>query len=198
MVKLIAVVGNTGVGKTTFVQRFCEHTGFPSGLEGHEERPFQELFTLDRQKYGFPNQIDFMVLRAEQEIEIRNSDIIGVQDGGLDEDFFLFTRLFYQKGYLTGREFALCERTYHLLREVLPPPDLFVWLRAPIEVIAERYEKRDRRLGIAKIEDLAAMEILLEEWLGVIPSTSLITIDTESEDRRFSNSIQMVLDRIHS
>lgn len=198
MGKLIAVVGNTGVGKTTFVQQLCAFPEFRSGLEEHEERPFFEFFSSDKHRYALPNQIDYLLLRAEQEIEIRNSDIIGVQDGGLDEDFFLFTRLFYQKGYLTDGEYTLCERIYNILREFLPPPDLFVWLRAPLHVVARRYKQRDRRLDIAKIEDMAAMEILLEDWLSKVATNSLVTINTENKDNRYSKSIQMVLERINS
>lgn len=198
MGKLIAVVGNTGVGKTTFVHQLCAFPEFTSGLEQHEERPFYLMFSSDKQRFALPNQIDYLLLRAEQEIEIRNSDFIGVQDGGLDEDFFLFTRLFYQKGYLTKIEHNLCERTYNILRHILPPPDLFVWLRAPIEVVAKRYKQRDRSLDIAKIDDMAAMEILLEDWLSKVDPISLVTINTEGEERSYSKSIQVVLDRIHS
>jgi len=134
-----------------------------------------------------------MLYRAEQEIKIRSSESAGVQDGGLDEDFFVFSRLFYQKGYLTKDEFDLCERTYYLLRELLAPPNLIVWLKAPLDVIAGRFTQRDRRLGIAEIEDMGVMEILLGEWLNKLPSSSLITIDAGSEERSYSKSIENLL-----
>lgn len=196
--KLIAVVGNTGVGKTTFVRNLCRAVEFTTGLEQHEERPFQDLFSLDHKRYALANQIDYMLLRAEQEIEIRTGKITGVQDGGLDQDFFVFTRLFFRKGYLTDNEYALCERFYLVLRESLPSPELMVWMRAPLDKIAERYNRRDRRLGIAMIEDMENMEDLLEDWLGENGTSPLFVIDSEADDRRYAKAIPKVIDLIQS
>ena len=195
MGQLITVVGNSGVGKTTFVQQLCLKTGFVQAMEQHYRRPFQKLFSLDHESYAFANQIDYLLFRAEQELEIRNCEKTGVQDGGLDEDFFLFTRLFYQNGFLTDREFGICERTYKILRELLQPPDLIVWLEAPLSVLAERIKIRDRGLGIVEIEDLKAMEVLLEDWLGEIDSAPVISIDTVKEGREYSKGIQLVLEQ---
>jgi deoxyadenosine/deoxycytidine kinase len=194
--KLITVIGNSGVGKTTFVQNLCTNSGFIFAKEQHERRPFQELFSLDHQRYALANQIDYLLFRAEQETEIRKGGVTGVQDGGLDEDFHVFTRLFLQKGFLAESEYDICERTYRFLREVLPPPNLIVWLHAPLSVIAERYAQRDRRLGIAKIEDLKAIEVLLDQWLGDNDLIPVVSIDTASEDRGYSKSIMMVMDEI--
>lgn len=195
MGQLITVVGNSGVGKTTFVRQLCLNSGFVQAMEQHYERPFQKLFSLDHESYAFANQIDFLLFRAEQELEIRNCEKTGVQDGGLDEDFFLFTRLFFQKGFLTDREFGICERTYKILRELLQPPDLVIWLEAPLSVLAERIKIRDRGLGIVEIEDLKAMEVLLEDWLGEIDSAPVISIDTVKEGREYSKGIQLVLEQ---
>jgi deoxyadenosine/deoxycytidine kinase len=196
--KLIAVVGNTGIGKTIFVRHLCKAAKFSAWLEQNEERPFQERFSLDNQKYALANQIDFLIFRAEQEISIRNGGITGVQDGGLDQDFFVFTRLFYRKGYLTKDEYALCESTYAVIREMLPPPDLIIWLRAPLEVITERYNRRGRGLSIAGIEDMEIMEALLEDWLGGNGKSPLFVIDSEAENRKYAKVIPKVIDLIQS
>jgi deoxyadenosine/deoxycytidine kinase len=194
--KLITVVGNSGVGKTTFVQELCLQTDFVHAVEQHAKRPFQELFSSDHQRYALANQIDYLLYRAEQEIEIRKGEMIGVQDGGLDLDFYMFTRLFHQKGFLTEGEYGICERIYSLLREVLVPPDLVIWLQAPLSVIAERYTRRHRKLGIAKSEDLEAMEVLLNQWLDENCIFPVISIDTTSGDRGYANSIMIVMDEI--
>ena len=198
MAQLITIVGNSGVGKTTFTQQLCQHAPFVTGLEQHAERPFQKLFSFDLEKYALHNQIDYLLLRAEQELAIRKSDSIGVVDGGLDQDFYVFTRGFCNKGYLTESEYQLCERTYKFFREVLPPPDLIVWLTAPLEVIAERYARRKRDLEIARLEDLRDMEVLLEEWLGGVVSSPVLTIDASADDASYSKSISQAMNRLQS
>ena len=67
MGKLIAVVGNSGVGKTTLVRALCQRGSFVAGLEQHPERPFQHLFSQNNQRWGLANQVDYLLYRAEQE-----------------------------------------------------------------------------------------------------------------------------------
>lgn len=198
MGKLISVVGNTGVGKTTFVNQICELAPITRCLEQLGERPFQELFMSQYQRYALANQIDFLIFRSEQELEIRRSERTGIGDGGLDQDFNVFTRLFWQQGYLNRNEFDLCERTYLHLRRFQPAPDLIVWLKAPRKVIAERFKFRDRRLGIASLEDLEAIEVLLEEWLSDYQLSPVIDIDTTADDRSYSKSIEKILNYLQT
>lgn len=186
MGKLISVVGNSGVGKTTFVQNLCQGTNYLVCLEKNEERPFQELFMHDLKKYAFINQIDFLLYRAQQEIDIRKGESPGIQDGGLDQDYFVFTKLFYHNGYLSEEEYKICKRAYLVLRENLPMPNLFIWLKAPVELIAERYHRRGRRLDIAQVQDLEVIEGLMDNWLSEYPHDSVLMIDTEKEDNNYS------------
>src|SRR5215208_5238720 len=131
MSRLIAVVGASGVGKTALVRALAKAyppalnsaEGFETAYEEHTERPFQSLFKQDA-RYGLANQIDYLLLRAEQEKALRASQHIGLIDGGLDLDFHGFTRLFHSRCLLTDPEFDLCRRVYGFLRETLPPPEL--------------------------------------------------------------------------
>lgn len=198
MGKLITVVGNTGIGKTTFVRRLFEAAKFTAWYEKNDERPFQERFSLENQRYALVNQIDFLIFRAGQEISIRMGDVPGVQDGGLEQDFYIFTRLFHQKGYLAGDEYELCERTYAFIREMLPPPDLIIWLKAPLELIIERFEQRDRKLSIAQVEDMEIIEDLLEDWLEGQKTSSLFEIMTKAEDSQYTKDISEVIDLIQT
>ncbi len=182
MGKLISVVGNSGVGKTTLTKELCKQFPFTTGLEQHEERPFQKRFGLDLQRYSLPNQIDYLLYRAEQEQVIRQGGVTGIQDGGLEEDFYVFTRLFHEKGYLKEQEYRLCERMYRMVRSLLPPPDLVIRLTAPLNVIGERYARRGRKLEIATAEDLGRMEVLLEQWLSNVTLIPIITVDASADD----------------
>src|SRR5688572_952818 len=103
MGQLIAIVGVSGVGKTALVQALARAYPFETRYESHEERPFQSLFKSDT-RFGLANQIDYFLLRAEQERELRATNQMGLIDGGLDLDFHGFTRLFHSRGLLTDPE----------------------------------------------------------------------------------------------
>ena len=96
MGKLIVVVGSTGVGKTTLVRALCKQGLFVTGLEEHNEQPFQRILKTDA-RYALANQLDYLLLRAEQERHLRQSPQTGLMDGGLEMDFHGFTRLFHAR-----------------------------------------------------------------------------------------------------
>jgi deoxyadenosine/deoxycytidine kinase len=182
MGKLVTVVGNSGVGKTTLVRQLCSAWPFEPALEQHGERPFQALFAADLKRYGFANQVDYLLLRAEQERAARSSDGVALHDGGLDLDCRGFARLFALNGYLTRAELELCERLYVALRTCLPPPDLVVYLEAPIETIRSRYLERSRSLEITRLADLPLLGELIDEWAATLPPERLLRVDAVSPE----------------
>jgi deoxyadenosine/deoxycytidine kinase len=197
MSKLVVIVGNSGVGKSTLARRLGQQAGFVLGLEQIQERPFQAAFARKHTRYALANQVDYLLLRAEQERTIRQQEAIGIQDGGLELDFYLFTHRFHQLGYLNEAEFALCDRLYHALRQGLPPPDLIIHLVAPLSVIAKRYQQRNRPLEIAQLTDLAALEQLLNTWLASVQTRPILTVDVSEEDPTYANVLPTLLEQIH-
>jgi deoxyadenosine/deoxycytidine kinase len=172
--KLIAVVGNSGAGKTTLVQALQRRGRFNLGMESHADRPFQARLAGGLRQFALPNQVDYLLQRAEQELDLRSRKGLGLVDGGLEQDFWVFTRYFHAQGWLEADEYELCRRFYYLARALLPPPDLIVVLEAPLPLAAARLESRQRALEVAGTPDLPALEALLSDWVtGLSPATVL-------------------------
>lgn len=193
MSKLIAIVGASGVGKTALVRALAKARPFETAYEEHAERPFQALFKHDR-RYALANQIDYLLRCAEQEKQLRLSSRLGLMDGGLDLDFHGFTRLFYSQGSLTDSEFDLCRRVYQVLREALPPPELFVRLCADENTIVRRLSMRDR-INIVSPADTALFNSFLDEWLASIPSEQVFELDVSDETVDYKRSVRAILNR---
>lgn len=194
MSKLITIVGASGVGKTALVQALSKAHPFATAYEQHQERPFQSLFKQDK-KYALANQLDYLLLRAEQEKELRASAHIGLMDGGLDLDFYGFTRLFLSRNLLTQPEFDLCRRVYQLIRETSPGPRLIVRLCADEITVADRLSKRNR-INIASAEDTALFTFFVEEWLASVPSHRKLELDVSHESLDYPQSVVRILERI--
>jgi deoxyadenosine/deoxycytidine kinase len=186
---LIAIVGNSAVGKTTLVRQLSRTAPFSTGLEEHTQRPFQALFGDDHQRFALANQVDYLLLRAEQEQHLRQGKNPGLLDGGLDLDYHVFTRLFYSRGYLTQTEFELCSRLYAFIRLHLPAPEYIIWLDAPAVVVARRFAYRSRNLEITRLDDLETIEALLHDWLERPISSHLIKVDASPDDPTFARVI---------
>jgi deoxyadenosine/deoxycytidine kinase len=195
MGKIIAVVGTTGVGKTAMVRALCKHGSFNAGLEQHKERPFQEGFKINPD-FALPNQIDYLLLRAEQEQILRQSAQTGLVDGGLDLDYYGFTHLFHSRGWLSGREYKLCKRFYEFIRTCLPPPDLFIHLTAQPEVIHLRLANR-KRINIADPKDIYKLASYLDRWLSTIPPERLIRLDVSEDDPGYRHLLPSLLPQLH-
>jgi deoxyadenosine/deoxycytidine kinase len=206
MGKLIAIVGASGVGKTALVSALANvradgHAyrpyaieAFETAYEQHTERPFQSLFKNDAH-YALANQVDYFLLRAEQEKNLRASPRIGLIDGGLDLDFDGFTRLFHSRCLLTDPEFELCRGVYEFIREYLPRPELIIRLRADERTVASRLSARDR-INIVSAEDISLFNLFLDQWLASIPSDQLLEMDVSNETLGYEQSVRIVLDKI--
>ena len=194
MNKLITIVGPSGIGKTVLVQALAKTGRFETALEQHAERPFQALVKKDA-RFAFANQMDYLLLRAEQEKELRAAAKIGLMDGGLDLDFHGFTRLFLSRNLLNQNEFDLCRRFYLLTRELLPPPELIVRLKADEGTVAGRLSRRNR-INIASADDTALFNSFLDEWLAGLPSDQILELDVTNESLEYNKSTQAILYRV--
>ncbi len=194
MARLITIIGASGVGKTTLAQALARTGHFATALEQHTTRPFQLLFSEDK-RYALHNQIDYFLLRAEQEKELRTGTQTGLMDGGLDLDFHGFTRLFLSRGLLTEPEYDLCRHLYNFVRATLPPPELIVRLVADEGTVAGRMSGR-KRVNIARAEDTALFNTFVEEWLRSVPSARVLTLDVTHETPEYTHAIQSILKRM--
>lgn len=195
MKPLISIVGASGVGKTTLMQALCKKHDFATAYEEHEERPFQKLFKQDM-KYALANQLDYLIHKAEQERDVRQSDKAALMDGGLDLDFYGFTRLFHTHNWLSDLDFDLCQRFYNLIRAHQPAPDLIVVLSADEKVIQQRLASRDR-INIASGDDAKMLEAFINEWLESIQPSKILRIDVSSESIGYTQSISQIMEKIN-
>jgi deoxyadenosine/deoxycytidine kinase len=194
MGKLITVIGPSGVGKTALVHALAKQADFATALEQHDERPFQALFKQEP-RYGLANQIDYFLLRAEQEQTLRAASQIGLIDGGLDLDYHGFARLFHARGLLTDPEFDLCRRLYGTLRGLMTVPELIVRLRADEGTVAGRLSARER-INIASPEDFAQFESFIDDWLTTLDPIHILEVDVTENDPSYTQLAPLVLSEI--
>jgi len=186
---LIVISGISGVGKTTFARLLADRLGMPASLEQLQERPFHQL-AAEGSGSMLANQFDFLLYRAEQERAIRSAHAGGVVDGGLEMDFHLFTRFFYQRGLLRPAEYALCQQFYRFTRSLLPPPEVIIHLDAPLQVVASRFIHRSREAEVTRLSDLSAQHELLQAWLVAQPDGKVLYLSTGEEDTTYAQAVE--------
>ena len=135
----LVVEGPIGVGKTTLARRLASSFGSELLLEGAEDNPFLVRFYENPRDAAFATQMHFLMQRAEQLRGLRQADLF--ETTRIADFLFEKDRLFAQLT-LTQEEFELYERVYNHLAPEVQPPDLVIYLQAPVNVLMERVRKR--------------------------------------------------------
>ena len=137
--RYIVVEGPIGVGKTSLAKRLADSLASELILELAEENPFLERFYRNQRVAALPTQLFFLLQRARQVEQIRQSDMfspVRVADFLLQKD-----RLFAELN-LDQNELSLYEQVAETLELDPPKPDLVVYLQAPAQVLMKRIASR--------------------------------------------------------
>lgn len=137
----LVIEGPIGVGKTSLVQRLAAHFGSECLLEAAEENPFLQRFYDNPRESAFPAQLFFLFQRSRQISELRQGDMFRQR---LIADFMLEKDRLFAQINLDVEELKLYEQVYDRLTLEAPPPDLVVYLQAPVDVLMERIRRRAR------------------------------------------------------
>ncbi len=135
----IVVEGPIGVGKTSLAKRLAETLHGTAVLENAEVNPFLERFYHNPRQAALPTQLHFLFQRARQLEELRQADLfkpLRVADFCMDKD-----RLFAQLT-LDDEELRLYDQVRARMNLDLPPPDLVIYLQAPLETLLTRIGRR--------------------------------------------------------
>jgi len=198
MGKIISVVGNLGAGKTTLTKLLCDKGSYIPYSEKPEVRPFHLEYGKNPQRWALANQIDFFLFRCEQELYARQRNEIAVFDGGFDQDFHVFTRHILSRGYLNQDEFNACKRFYHLTREFLPPPDLFIRIVLDMPTLLQRRTSRGRKTDnhLFRPQELTEFERLIDIWFEDEMTSPVIQFSFEKDSHTYTEEIDQLLIQI--
>jgi deoxyguanosine kinase len=129
------------VGKTTLAQALGKEMNARLILEDSDNNPFLPRFYEDPDKYAFPAQLYFLLTRYNQQRELSQQDLFAQMT--VADYLFAKDRIFAGLN-LSPDELKLYDGVYELLNAEMAKPDLVVYVRANVEVLADRLRKRNR------------------------------------------------------
>lgn len=166
MKQFISVAGNIGVGKSTLVQRLCARLGWEPFFEGVVDNPYLADFYADMAAWSFHSQVFFLSRRLRDLRRLMDFPRTVVQDRSVYEDAEIFAKNLYRQGFIRERDWGCYRELYEVLTELLPPPDLIVYLQATVPTLLRRIALRGREYEKTIAPDyLAQLDALYAEWI---------------------------------
>ncbi len=138
----LAVEGVIGAGKTALAKNLADHFDARTALEKIEENPFLEKYYRDPVAHRFQTQIYFLITRYQAlqrlvEMDLFHSMVV--------TDYTFSKDKIYAYLNLDDDELMLYERLLPIMEQVVPKPDLVVYLQASTNVLQARIEEKGRQ-----------------------------------------------------
>jgi len=198
---MILLAGNIGTGKTSLTERLGARLGWQAAFESVADNPYLAEFYTDMRAWSFHLQVFFLGHRAAQYIELATSPQSAILDRSIYEDAHIFSRALHHLGNLNERDYFSYRRVFDLVVSRLPPPDLLIYLKAPVSELMARIHHRGRSIesGITA-EYLSLLESFYNEWMQSFDVCPVLTIRTDDldfvhEDRHLDIVVQRIQDK---
>ena len=177
----IAIEGNIGSGKTSLATKISEEYNARLILEQFEDNSFLPKFYKDQARYAFPLELSFLAERYQQ-----LKDLLSNQDlfkSFTISDYFINKSLIFSRKTLQSEEYKLYHKLFEIISQMLPKPDLLVYLYSSVERLQANIKKRDRSYE-QNIED-SYLENIQQSYFDFIrhqENMRILIIDTNNID----------------
>ena len=177
----IGIAGNIGVGKTTFTSYLAKEFNLLDIYESVTNNPYLSDFYGDMHRWSFNLQIYFLHHRFSSIIDITKSKSGFVQDRTIYEDVEIFSKNLHQMGFMDNRDWETYSDLFKNMTKFLKAPDLIVYLKADLNTLIDRIQKRSREYE-ATIDPkyLKSLNQLYNEWIENINWTKVLVVDTNT------------------
>ena len=181
--KHVIVAGNIGVGKTSLVSLLAAKLDWEPFFEPEQANPYLSDFYQNMSGWAFHSQIYFLSRRLKAHHEISRFNRTVLQDRSVYEDAEIFARNLHLQGYINQRGFLTYCELFQTTLELLPPPDLVIYLRASVPVLMKRIKHRGRDYEKnIESEYLDELNQLYERWISDFTLCPVLTIPADNMD----------------
>ena len=181
--RLLLLAGNIGSGKTSLTERIGARLGWRSAYESVNENPYLSDFYADMRKWSFHLQVFFLGHRAQQHLDLWETPESAIIDRSIYEDAFIFARALNAMGNLTDQDYQSYLKVFDLVVRSLPAPSLLIYLQAPVPVLMQRIQQRNRNMESGISADyLTLLESFYADWINSFDLCPVLTIRTDDLD----------------
>ena len=178
----IAISGNIGSGKTSLTELLTERLGGTALFE-EISNPYIADFYEEMNRWAFHFQIYFLGCRMKQGMQIEERTGYIIQDRTIYEDAYIFAGNLHEMGLMSSRDFDTYMRIFDLSANLIPTPDLLIYLRGSVPTLVSQILKRGRSYEMnIDLDYLERLNNRYNRWIDDIYPGRVLTIDIDRED----------------
>jgi hypothetical protein len=181
--RFIVIAGNIGSGKTTLTQLLAERYRWEPHFEVVAENPYLADFYENMPRWSLQLQVFFLSKRFQAHQKIVYGPSSAIQDRSIYEDAHIFARALYESGKMEKRDYENYYELYSTMTQLLPPPDLVVYMRRSVPCLQERIAQRGRDYE-KNIPDsyLDQLNVCYDEWIEKYQIGKVLTVQADNLD----------------
>jgi deoxyadenosine/deoxycytidine kinase len=181
--RYIALAGNIGAGKSSFLAFLERHHDFRAVREPNDDNPFLDRFYADMQRWSFHSQTWFLASKIALHRSFADEPRQIVQDRTVWEDAEIFAAYHARRGWMSREEAATYTLLYEGIRDGLRAPDVLVYLRCPVRTLRRRIQARGREMERSVPPAyLRALHELYEDWYERWDLSPKVVFETDRFD----------------
>ena len=132
-------------------------------------------------RWSFNLQIYFLNNRFRQIINFQRGFRTVIQDRTIYEDAYIFAPNLHAMGLMSTRDYENYLSMFEVLRSLIDPPDLLIYLRGSIPTLVDQIQKRGREYEEnLRLDYLKRLNEFYESWISKYSDGKLLVIDIDN------------------
>ena len=179
-IRHIGIAGHIGVGKSSLTQILSQEFNIEPFHEPNLKNPFLTRFYQDMPTWAFRSQVFFLVHKFNAHQAFLDKNIPMIQDRTIYEDAEVFAQHLCQSDCMSDDEFKTYCALYEEFIQLLPPPNLMIYLRARVDTLFDRIQDRGRPEEKEIPNDyMESLYTLYESWFNKYDRSNKLVIDVD-------------------
>ena len=174
-----------------------KHYGYRAVYGPSEENPYLNSFYEDMRRWSFNMMVFTLYANIKQLAELQATGESFVRDRSLYDDAAIFAPNLQSMGLMNTRDLSTYTSLFEQTYELLPKPDLLIYLRSDVPTLIEHIQKRGREYesGI-RLDYLTNLNNRYENWAEEYEGKMLVVDMKECDFVERREDLGMIINRI--